>query len=190
MAVGDADEQVHAESLAEWRAWLAEHHADRPGVWLVSWRTATGRPGVDYEAAVVEALAVGWIDSVTRTLDEERRAQRFTPRKPGSGWAATNKARIERLVAEGRMQPAGQAVIDAAIADGSWTLYDDVEALVVPDDLAAALAAGGVTDAWNDWPPSVRKQALTSLVMARRPETRADRVRRIAEAAARNERPA
>jgi uncharacterized protein YdeI (YjbR/CyaY-like superfamily) len=176
MAVGDADEQVHAESLAEWRGWLAEHHADRPGVWLVSWRTATGRPGVDYEAAVVEALAVGWIDSVTRTLDEERRAQRFTPRKPGSGWAATNKARIERLVAEGRMQPAGQAVLDAAIADGSWTLYDDVEALVVPDDLAAALAAGDLAEGWNVWPPSVRKQALASLVTAKRPETRARRV--------------
>jgi uncharacterized protein YdeI (YjbR/CyaY-like superfamily) len=176
MAVGDADEQVHAESLAEWRAWLAEHHADRPGVWLVTWRTATGRPGVDYEAAVVEALAVGWIDSVTRTLDEERRAQRFTPRKPGSGWAATNKARIERLVAEGRMQPAGQAVLDAAIADGSWTLYDDVEALVVPDDLAAALAAGDLAEVWNAWPPSVRKQALASLVTAKRPETRSRRV--------------
>jgi uncharacterized protein YdeI (YjbR/CyaY-like superfamily) len=179
MAVGDEDEQVHAETLEEWRAWLADHHADRTGVWLVSWRSGTGRPTVDYLEAVTEALTVGWIDSVTRTLDAERRAQRFSPRKPGSGWAATNKARVERLLAEGRMQPSGQAVIDAAHADGSWTLYDDVEALVVPDDLAARLDAAGLRPAWDAWPPSARKQALGWLVTAKRAETRAGRVERL-----------
>ena len=176
MVVGDGEEQVHAETLGQWRDWLAAHHADRTGAWLVSWRSGTGRPCVDYEEAVVEALAVGWIDSVARTLDEERRAQRFSPRKPGSGWAATNKARVARLVAEGRMQPTGQALVEAAKADGSWTLYDDVEALVVPEDLDSALARAGLRAAWDAWPPSVRKQALASLVNAKRPETRARRV--------------
>jgi uncharacterized protein YdeI (YjbR/CyaY-like superfamily) len=179
MAVGDDLELVHAETLAQWRDWLAAHHADRAGAWLVSWRSGTGRPRVDYEEAVVEALAVGWIDSVARILDEERRAQRFTPRRAGSGWAATNKARVARLQAEGRMQPAGQAVVDAAQADGSWTTYDTVEALEVPADLDAALADAGLRGAWDAWPPSVRKQALATLVTAKRPETRVRRVERV-----------
>lgn len=176
MTVGDDDEQVHAETVEEWAGWLATHHADRTGAWLVSWRRVTRRPSVPYGEAVTEALAVGWIDSVQRTLDPERTAQRYSPRKPGSGWSATNKVRIERLLREGRMQPAGQAVLEQAQADGSWELYDDVEQLVVPEDLAAALAAAGAAPAWEAWPPSVRKQVLAGLVTAKKQETRAKRV--------------
>ena len=121
--------------------------------------------------------------------DEQRGKQYYAPRKPQSGWAATNEARVERLIAEGRMAPAGLAAIERARANGSWELLDSVERLEVPSDLAAALAACPPAAAnFAAFPPSVRKQLLTSLVMARRPETRAERVRRIAEAAARNER--
>ena len=81
----------------------------------------------------------GWIDSIARKLDDDRTMLWFSPRKPGSGWARPNKERVERLTAAGLMTPAGQRVIDAARADGSWSRLDDVENLVVPDDLAAAL---------------------------------------------------
>lgn len=182
---------MHPESVAQWRAWLAEHHDRGSGVWVVWWKSGTGRPAIPYEDLVVEALAWGWIDSTAGTVDDERSRMWLSPRKPGSGWSRPNKRRVALLHAEGRMQPAGQAVLDAAHADGSWTLLDDVEDLVVPDDLATALAAhDGAREQWDSWPPSVRKQALTQLVTAKKAATRAARVEKHADAAARGERPA
>jgi uncharacterized protein YdeI (YjbR/CyaY-like superfamily) len=182
---------VFAEKRETWRAWLAANHATSTGVWLVTWRSRSGRQRLPYEEAVEEALCFGWVDGTAGTVDEDRGKQYFSPRKPNSGWAATNKARVERLIAEGRMAPAGLAAIERAKANGSWELLDGVERLEVPPDLAAALEAVPPAAAnFAALPPSVRKQALASLVMARRPETRADRARRIADAASRNERPA
>ncbi len=183
-------ELFHPPDLAELRAWLAANHGRGAGVWLVRWRSVTGRPTVDYEDVVREALCWGWIDGQARTIDEERIAQWVAPRKPGSGWAATNKARILELEQSGRMQPAGRAVIERALADGSWTLLDSVEALQEPDDLAAALDADpAARAAWDTFPPSVRKLGLTSIAMAKRPETKAARIATIVARAARGERP-
>ena len=186
--LADAPE-VFAEDRATWRAWLEANHQAGAGAWLVTWRSRSGRRGLPYEEAVEEALCFGWVDGTAGTVDEERGKLYFAPRKPNSGWAATNKARVERLIAEGRMAPAGRAAIERAKANGSWDLLDSVERLEVPDDLAAALEAlPQAATNFAAFPPSSRKQALTALVTARRPETRAQRVRRIAEAAARNER--
>jgi uncharacterized protein YdeI (YjbR/CyaY-like superfamily) len=181
-------EKVHLETAGQWRAWLAQHADRGEGVWLVTWKKVTGRPSPAYEALVEEALCVGWIDSTAGTLDDERSMLWFAPRKPGSGWARTNKERLERLEREGRMRPRGRAVVEAAKADGSWTLLDDVEALVVPADLAAALDAAGARASWDGFPASVRKVHLTRLGQAKREETRARRVSEIADAAARGER--
>jgi uncharacterized protein YdeI (YjbR/CyaY-like superfamily) len=185
----DEREQVHVESVPDWRRWLAANHAREDGVWLVSWKPATGRPRVAYEEAVEEALAFGWIDSKGRSLDDERSMQWFSPRKPGSGWARTNKERIIRLEHEGRMTAAGRAVIERAKADGSWTLLDAVEALIVPADLGAAFdASPGAAAHWDAFPRSARRLMLEWVAQAKRPETRARRVAEIAEAAARGER--
>jgi uncharacterized protein YdeI (YjbR/CyaY-like superfamily) len=187
--LADAPE-VFAEDRATWRAWLEANHAGSPGAWLVTWRSRSGKQGLPYEDAVEEALCFGWVDGTAGTVDDDRGKLYFAPRKPNSGWAATNKARVERLIAAGHMAPAGLAAIERAKANGSWELLDSVERLEVPPDLAAALGALPSAAAnFAAFPPSVRKGALASLVVARRPETRADRVRRIAEAAARNERP-
>jgi uncharacterized protein YdeI (YjbR/CyaY-like superfamily) len=187
-ALGDAPE-VFAEDRATWRAWLEANHQAAAGAWLVTWRSRSGRRALPYEEAVEEALCYGWVDGTAGTVDEERGKLYFAPRKPNSGWAATNKARVERLIADGRMAPAGLAAIERAKANGSWELLDSVERLDVPPDLAAAFdALPQAATNFAAFPPSARKQALTSLVMARRPQTRAERVRRIAEAAARNER--
>jgi uncharacterized protein YdeI (YjbR/CyaY-like superfamily) len=189
-ALADAP-HVEAHERATWRAWLEANHATSRGAWLVTWRPSSGHQGLDYEAAVEEALCFGWVDSTGGRVDDERGKLYFAPRKPGSGWAATNKVRVERLIAEGRMAPAGLAAIERAKSNGSWELLDSVERLEVPDDLAAALdPRPPAAINFASWPPGVRKQALTSLVQARRPETRAERIRKIAEAAARNERPA
>jgi uncharacterized protein YdeI (YjbR/CyaY-like superfamily) len=113
-------EQVHLETRAEWRAWLVANHADAPGVWLVSWKRATGRPAVGYDASVEEALCFGWIDSLAKTIDDERSRQLFTPRRARSRWSQSNRDRVERLTAAGLMAPAGLVAVEAAKAAGTW----------------------------------------------------------------------
>lgn len=179
---------VEAEDRATWRAWLEANHATATGAWLVSWRTGHG-PRVPYEDAVEEALCFGWVDSQGGTIDERRSRQYFAPRKPTSGWAATNKARVERLIADGRMAPAGLAAIERAKANGSWTLLDDVEQGIIPDDLARALADHPPAAAnFDAFPKSARRAILEWVAQAKRPETRANRILETAAAAARNER--
>ena len=182
----DDYERVHAETRAEWRGWLSANHASAPGAWLVSWKQATGKPSVGYAESVEEALCFGWIDSLNRTVDHERTQQLFTPRRPGSRWSRSNKERVERLLADGQIEPAGLAAIEAAKASGAWTELDDVENLVVPDDLAAAFEAHpGAADRWEAFPPSARRLILRWILDAKRPETRAKRIAETAlEAAA------
>ena len=184
MGVLDEAERVEPASLADWSAWLAEHHASTPGVWLVSARRAADR-AFGYEESVVEALRWGWVDSTQRTLDEHRSMMWFTPRRPQSMWTRTNKERVARLEAEGLLEPAGRAQVEAAKADGRWTQMDEVEDLVVPADLAAAFEAHpGSREQYDAFRPSVRKQILAWIVLAKKPETRAARVAATAEQAA------
>lgn len=177
-ATGDFGYPIfHAETRAAWRAWLeARHGADR-GVWLVSWKAATGRPVVAYADAVEEAICFGWIDSTVKTLDDERAIQLFTPRKARSTWTRLNRERAARMEAAGLMADAGRRAIATARANGWWTILDPVEDLLEPDDLAAALDE--VPDArrhWDGFPPTARKAMLWWVISAVRPETKADRI--------------
>jgi uncharacterized protein YdeI (YjbR/CyaY-like superfamily) len=175
------ENSVHPATRDEWRTWLEQNHTRADGVWFVSYKKSAGKPRVDYEEAVEEALCFGWIDSKAGTVDDERTMMWMSPRKSGSGWSRPNKVRIKRLMAEGRMAAPGLAKIEAAKRDGSWTVLDAVEALEVPDDLQAALAS--YPDAarhFAAFPPSARKAILQWITTAKKPETRAAR---IAEAA-------
>jgi uncharacterized protein YdeI (YjbR/CyaY-like superfamily) len=187
----DDKAMVEVYDRAAWRAWLEANHATSSGVWMVTTRARKGaRAGLDYEAAVQEALCFGWVDSTAGVVDEERGKLYFAPRKARSPWAATNKARVERLIRDGLMQPAGLVVIEQAKANGYWTILDSVERLEVPGDLAAALASEpGAAAAFAAWPPSVRKQQLAQVAYAVKPETRAARIARIVDFARRNQRP-
>lgn len=179
---------VHAEDRATWRAWLEANHASETGVWLVSWRGGHG-PRVGYEESVEEALCFGWIDSQAGVIDELRSKQYFAPRKPTSGWAATNKARVARLSADGLLAPAGLEAIERAKANGSWTLLDDVEQGIVPADLVAALVAHPPAAAnFEAFPKSARRAMLEWTAQAKRPATRARRVLDIAERAQQGQR--
>ena len=179
----------HPATREAWRAWLEVHQDDTRGVWVVTWRASTGRPTVPYEAIVEEALCVGWIDSTVNVLDEDCGLQLVTPRKPRSTWARSNKERVARFQAEGRMTPRGRRAIEIAKANGWWDILDGVEDLVEPDDLAGALDA--VPDArrtWDAFPPSARKQMLFWVVRAVKDDTRRRRIDTIVEKAARGER--
>jgi uncharacterized protein YdeI (YjbR/CyaY-like superfamily) len=169
------DDAIHPLTRAEWATWLRDHHATSAGVWLAAYKDAKGGPRVEYVESVEEALCWGWIDSVKRSLDDEVSLLRFTPRRSGSGWARTNKERIIRLEVEGRMQPAGRTLIEAAKADGSWTLLDDAEAGIVPPDLSTALT-GEALRGWDGLPASERKRIIGWLATAKTAPTRARRV--------------
>lgn len=133
LLVGDA---------AEWREWLAEHHAGSPGVWLVVTRKGGTTTTLQYDDAVRQALCFGWIDGQKRSRDAESSLQRFTPRRPRSRWSQSNVARVADLERAGLMAPAGAAEVAAAQADGRWdAAYAGPARIEVPADLAAALAA-------------------------------------------------
>ena len=189
MSVLDELEWVHPPDRGAWRAWLVANHAVARGAWFVTWKKTTGKPRLEYAEAVEEALCVGWVDSLAKTVDGERSRLLMTPRKAGSGWSRPNKERIERLTAAGLMLPAGLAVVEAARADGSWSALDDVENLVEPDDLRAGLDADPAARAnWDAFPRSARRGILDWIRLAKRPETRAKRITETVTRAARNER--
>ena len=183
-------ERVHLSDRRSWRRWLEKNHAIQRGIWLVFYKKATRKPSLEYEESVEEALCFGWVDSRTRRLDDERYMLMFTPRKPGSPWSRPNKERVERLVASGLMTPPGLAKIEEAQRNGAWTVYDAIEDLVIPDDLAAALAEGtSAQENFEGFSISVQKNILWWIASARRPETRARRIAKTAAAVAENRNP-
>ena len=187
MAASNEYERVQPKTRAEWRRWLAKHHDSAPGVWFVAWKKASGNVSPSYDEQVEEALCFGWIDSRPQKVDDERAALLFTPRKPRSGWAGTNKARVERLIADGKMQPAGLAKIEAAKRDGSWDALTASEALDEPPELAAAFRRDATARRhWDAFPPGVRKAILQWITSAKRDETRAKRVEETVTLAAQN----
>lgn len=172
-------EPVYFESSAAWRGWLEEHHATETEVWVGLWKAHTGRAVLTWEEAVREALCFGWIDGVGRRVDDERKVQRFTPRK-STTWSAKNVRMVGELEAAGRMCDAGRAAFRArdAAADyavGAWPdrLPDDLEAQLRENDAAAAF--------WDAAPPSYRKLAAFHVTSAKRPETVAKRLRQLIE---------
>ncbi|MEO8638333.1 MAG: YdeI/OmpD-associated family protein [Chloroflexota bacterium] len=180
---------VHPETIAAWRDWLTRHHDDTDGVWLARWKKASGKIPLDYAQVVEEALCFGWIDGVTNTLDDGRQAQLLTPRRRGSGWSPSNKERVQRLIADGRMTEAGLRVIEAAKADGSWSMQDAAVALIEPAELAAALDANlEARRHWDAFPRSPRRALIWWVMSAKRPETRQRRVTTIVEEASQGRR--
>ena len=190
MGALDDGEKVEAVDAAAWRAWLEQHHRTSKGAWLVRPRRDSGLTLVEYEDAIRQALCFGWIDGPVRTFDDARGGLWFAPRRPSSGWAATNKARLIELEAAGLMTEAGIKAVELAKANGSWTVLDNAEAMIEPDDLAAALDADPVArSTWDGFPPSARKIGIAAVDSARRPETRASRITKLVADAAEGKRP-
>jgi uncharacterized protein YdeI (YjbR/CyaY-like superfamily) len=181
------ENSFQALSRAEWRSWLDQNHTRAEGVWLITYKQSSGKPRVSYDEMVEEALCFGWVDSKPSKLDDERTMLYFAPRKNGSGWSRPNKERVERMLAAGLMMPAGLTKIEAAKQDGSWSILDDVEDLVVPPDLAAALDSYPAARAnWEAFPRSAKRGILEWIANAKTPETRAKRIHETAQLAEEN----
>jgi uncharacterized protein YdeI (YjbR/CyaY-like superfamily) len=178
MPVTRPDDPIFFESPDELRDWFAANHQTADELWLGSYKKATGKPSVTWSEAVDEALCVGWIDSTRYSLDDERSAQRFTPRRKGSNWSAVNIAKIKELTEQGRMRPAGIAAFEARTEarSGVYAYEQRHQARLEPEDEARLRAN---EDAWA-WfsarPPSYRTAATYWIVSAKRPETRAKRL--------------
>ena len=167
--------QYQPAGRAGWRKWLRENHKKSTGVWVVFLKGAERQ--LTYADSVEEALCFGWIDSLIRPIDGRSYRQLFTPRRAKSGWSALNKKRIASLVERKLMTKAGQAKIDEAKANGSWTKLDAIEALTIPPDLAKALRADKKAKAFFDGlAPSNRKAILHWINDAKRAERRAERI--------------
>lgn len=162
---------------AAWEKWLAAH-GDEPGVWLKIAKKETGATSVSYSQALDVALCHGWIDGLKRSCDAQYFLQRFTPRKARSLWSKLNVARVEKLVAAGRMQPAGLREVDAAKADGRWdAAYQAASAMDVPPELAAALAKNAKARKAFDALDRTNRYAFCWRVQtAKKPETKVARV--------------
>jgi uncharacterized protein YdeI (YjbR/CyaY-like superfamily) len=173
-----------------WLAWLAEHHSEPRGVWLVLAKKGTTAPtSLSYDEALDHALCHGWIDGQIGRRDEQTFRQRFTPRRARSAWSKRNVAIVERLLAEGRMHDAGLAAVAAAKDDGRWeAAYAGQAKIEVPDDLAAALAAEPAAKAMFAILTSQNRYAvLLRIDSAKRAETRTRRIEQFVAMLARGE---
>jgi uncharacterized protein YdeI (YjbR/CyaY-like superfamily) len=190
MAVIAEADRLFAVDRAAWREWLAAHHEERTQVWLILHKKHVAEPGVRYDEAVEEALCWGWIDGLTNSWDESSYAVRFTPRKPGSVWSESNVARVRRMIAEGRMTPAGMALVEEAKRRGTWDQAASGRLGVTPPDLEAALAGvPAASERWETWAPTHRRQYVYWVLDAKRPETRARRIADVVRRAAAGIRP-
>lgn len=184
----DTFEKVEIASRAALRRWLEANHGQAESIWLVTWKKGDPRY-VPYGEVVEEALCFGWVDSLPRKLDAARTMLLLSQRRAGSAWSKVNKDKAERMIRSGLMHPAGLAKIEAARASGTWDKLADVDALAVPDDLAAAFRDHPpAAEIWDAFPKSARRGILEWILQARRPETRARRIAETARLAAIGER--
>jgi len=180
MSVINSYEEFYAPSRKEWRKWLMKNFAKAPGVWLVYYKKASSKQSITYNDAVEEALCFGWIDSTMRPVDTESYKQLFTPRKPKSEWSQLNKTRVERMIEQGLMMPAGLEKIEVSKQNGGWEKIDHVEAQQLPDDLATALEKDKkATTFYESLTKTNKKYLLHWLGSAKREETRAKRIAEI-----------
>lgn len=178
----------YPQNIQEWRQWLEQNHLQMDAVWVVMVKKQAKLPTITWSEAVDEALCFGWIDSVKKKLDEERSIQFFCKRKSKSTWSRINKQKVQILIEQGKMMPAGLEIIQIAQKNGSWTIFDEVEALVIPADLEQAFAQyEGSKEFFLNLSKSGKKLMLSWIVLARTPVTRQNRIDKIAEHAGRGQ---
>jgi uncharacterized protein YdeI (YjbR/CyaY-like superfamily) len=171
--------RIEIDDLSALDSWLESRGSEEGAHWLIHPKKHPGSPGITWTDIVDVLLCHGWIDSLPRKLDATRTMLLISPRRSGSGWSAINRAKVERLIAAGRMRAGGLRVVAAARQRGDWDKLDGIDPDTAPEDLARALAADDVARTnFDRIPRSSRRAIFEWIVLAKRSETRSDRVAR------------
>ncbi|MBK8686465.1 MAG: YdeI/OmpD-associated family protein [Bacteroidetes bacterium] len=180
----------YPKSRQDWREWLQVNHDKKQSVWLIYYKKKSNIPTVTYSEAVDEALCFGWIDSKSKPIDEHKFMQFFSRRKEKSIWSKINKDKIERLTNEGLMTKAGFEIVEKAEQNGSWTILDEAEALIIPIDLEKEFETRpNAKQYFLTLSRSDKRNILQWLTLAKRQETRQKRITEIVELANQNLKP-
>lgn len=183
-------EIFYPTSLTAWRTWLEKNHLSKQAVWLVFYNKNSSNTSITWSEAVDVALCFGWIDSKKIKIDEETSHQFFSKRKPKSTWSKINKQKVQQLIESGLMTSEGFKSIEIAEQNGSWTILDEVEELIIPEDLKAELETRPMAkEYFESVSKSVKKAILQWLILAKRPETRQKRITEIVEFAKQKKKP-
>lgn len=183
-------EEFCPSNQQEWRKWLEKNHRNQEAVWLIFYKKKSPQYNLSWSESVDEALCFGWIDSVKKTINEEKYKQYFCKRKVKSNWSKVNKDKVSQLIKNNLMQDAGYKSIEIAKENGSWSLLDEVEALITPSDLTDELSKHkGAQEFFNGLSNSAKKILLYWVISAKRKETREKRVTEIAINATNNLKP-
>ena len=186
----DKTNTYYAKDRKTWRKWLEKNHKTSTGVWLVYYKKNSGKTRVEYADAVEEALCFGWIDSTLNPIDEDSFMQLFTPRKPKSGWSKLNKERVERLIEQGLMTPAGMEKIEIAKHHGTWNKLDHIESFTVPPELKKAFKSNKKAERYFETLGKTNKKYLLYYVNGvKSADKKAARIKEIIDAANENRMP-
>lgn len=182
------EEPVFFPSRSEWRKWLSLNFSKASEVWLVIYKKHASKAGLTLGEAVEEAIRFGWIDGKLKRLDADRFALRFTPRKTGSVWSKINKDTADRLIASGRMAPAGLVKVEEAKKSGAWdSAYTNLQVEPTPQDLQEALEKKPL--AWKnfgDFANTYRNTYIGWVNQTRNPQTRQKRIEKVVEQSLKN----
>ena len=179
-------QEIEVTSTQGLREWLSVNHAQHESVWLVTFKKSAGTKYISTSEVLDELVSFGWTDGIRQQVDTERTKQLISPRRT-KPWAKSYKDRAEQLIAQERMHPAGQAAVDHAKASGAWDEMNDVDALIVPADLLAALKERPPSLMnYEAFPPSTRRNILRWIASAKTQKTRLSRIERISSDAEKN----
>ena len=181
----------HFNTIQEWHEWLDTNHQTEELLWVIIQKKASEKQGIRYEEAVLEAVSYGWIDGQIKRIDDDEFMQRYTPRRPGSIWSKSNKKRVERLIKEGRMTPAGMKKVEEAKKNGQWEKsYTSRAPVEIPEDLKKALGAVPMAlKNFKGFPQSARFMYIHWINEAKRENTRTRRIHTVVVRSENNQRP-
>jgi len=182
---------LYVKERNEWRKWLEENYNSENEIWLIYYKKHSDKPRIPYDDAVEEALCFGWIDSLFKTIDEEKYMQKYTPRKKNSVWSEYNVKRCEKMIKEGKMTDAGLALIEEAKKNGKWDqAYSTKKIFEMPQDLEIALKKDKTAWAnFNNFAASYRNNYIHWVNSAKRKETKNNRIEEVVKRSALNQKP-
>lgn len=184
------EETYYPKSRSDWRRWLVKNHETKKSVWLLFYNKKSEKQSISWSDAVDEALCFGWIDSKKQKIDEFSYRQYYSKRKPDSTWSKINKEKVDQLIENGLMTKSGLKSIEVAKQNGSWTILDDIEELIIPKDLKKALESyKNAFEYFDSQSKSSKKMLLYWVASAKRPETRQKRIEEISKWASIGQKP-